>query len=157
MLFNVCKYESYELMQKLCTVNLLIWSYDGSNGLGRVVLVVEDDADLITIYKEILELKNFEVHTAENGKIGVEKFKEINPSLVIMDGDMPVLDGYEAFNQIKELDNNANVVIVTGMAEYEKKNQDAIKKGLIKVISKPLGVNQIVELAEKYSEVKVKE
>jgi len=125
--------------------------------LGRVVLVVEDDADLITIYKEILELKNFEVHTAENGKIGVEKFKEINPSLVIMDGDMPVLDGYEAFNQIKELDNNANVVIVTGMAEYEKKNQDAIKKGLIKVISKPLGVNQIVELAEKYSEVKVKE
>ena len=125
--------------------------------MGRVVLVVEDDADLITIYKEILELKNFEVHTAENGKIGVEKFKEINPSLVIMDGDMPVLDGYEAFNQIKELDNNANVVIVTGMAEYEKKNQDAIKKGLIKVISKPLGVNQIVELAEKYSEVKVKE
>ena len=157
MLFNVCEHERCELVQKLCTVNLLIWWYDGSNGLGRVVLVVEDDADLITIYKEILELKNFEVHTAENGKIGVEKFKEINPSLVIMDGDMPVLDGYEAFNQIKELDNNANVVIVTGMAEYEKKNQDAIKKGLIKVISKPLGVNQIVELAEKYSEVKVKE
>lgn len=144
-------------MQKLCTANLLIGLYEGNSGLGRVVLVVEDDADLITIYKEILELKNFEVHTAENGKMGVEKFKEINPSLVIMDGDMPVLDGYDAFNQIKELDNNANVVIVTGMAEYEKKNQDAIKKGLIKVISKPLGVNQLVELAEKYSEVKVKE
>ncbi|MHA7733182.1 response regulator [Nitrosopumilus sp. S6] len=121
----------------------------------KVVLVVEDDNDLLMIYKEILELNKFEVHTAENGQEGVEKFKEIQPSLVIMDGDMPVLDGYEAFNQIKKLDNNANVVIVTGMAEYEKKNQDAIKKGLIKVITKPLGIDQLVDLAQKYSEIKL--
>ena len=68
---------------------------------------------------------------------------------------MPVLDGYEAFNQIKKLDSNANVVIVTGMAEYEKKNQEAIKRGLIKVITKPLGIDQLVDLAQKYSEIKL--
>ncbi|MCE2505717.1 MAG: response regulator [Nitrosopumilaceae archaeon] len=123
----------------------------------KVVLVVEDDIDLINIYKEILELKNFKVHTADNGQEGVEKFKEVNPSIVIMDGDMPILDGYDAFSQIKELDNNANVVIVTGIAEYESKNQEAIKKGLIKVIAKPLGVNQLVELAEKYSKIQVED
>ena len=121
------------------------------------ILVVEDDEDLNQLYKEILELKNFEVHTAKNGQEGVEKFKEINPSLVIMDGDMPILDGYEAFYQIKKFDKNANVVIVTGMPDYERKNQDAIKNGLIKVISKPLRVNQLVELAEKFSEVKIKD
>ena len=121
----------------------------------KTVLVVEDDNDLLMIYKEILELNKFEVHTAVNGQEGVEKFKEVQPSLVIMDGDMPVLDGYEAFNQIKKLDNNANVVIVTGMAEYEKKNQEAIKRGLIKVITKPIGVDQIVDLAQKYSEIKL--
>ena len=121
----------------------------------KTVLVVEDDNDLLMIYKEILELNKFEVHTAENGQEGVEKFKEVQPSLVIMDGDMPVLDGYEAFNQIKKLDNNANVVIVTGMAEYEKKNQEAIKRGLIKVITKPLGIDQLVDLAQKYSEIKL--
>ena len=121
----------------------------------KTVLVVEDDNDLLMIYKEILELNKFEVHTAENGQEGVEKFKEVQPSLVIMDGDMPVLDGYEAFNQIKKLDNNANVVIVTGMAEYEKKNQEAIKRGLIKVITKPLGIDQLVDLAKKYSEIKL--
>lgn len=120
------------------------------------ILVVEDDEDLNQLYKEILELKNFEVHTAKNGQEGVEKFKEINPSLVIMDGDMPILDGYEAFYQIKKFDKNANVVIVTGMPEYERENQDAIKNGLIKVISKPLRVNQLVELAEKFSEVKIR-
>ena len=121
----------------------------------KTVLVVEDDNDLLMIYKEILELNKFEVHTAENGQEGVEKFKEVQPSLVIMDGDMPVLDGYEAFNQIKKLDSNANVVIVTGMAEYEKKNQEAIKRGLIKVITKPLGIDQLVDLAQKYSEIKL--
>ena len=121
----------------------------------KTVLVVEDDNDLLMIYKEILELNKFDVHTAVNGQEGVEKFKEVKPSLVIMDGDMPVLDGYEAFNQIKKLDNNANVVIVTGMAEYEKKNQEAIKRGLIKVITKPLGIDQLVDLAQKYSEIKL--
>ena len=120
------------------------------------ILVVEDDEDLNQLYKEILELKNFEVHTAKNGQEGVEKFKEINPSLVIMDGDMPILDGYEAFYQIKKFDKNANVVIVTGMPDYQRQNQDAIKNGLIKVISKPLRVNQLVELAEKFSEVKIR-
>ncbi|WP_232203009.1 MULTISPECIES: response regulator [Nitrosopumilus] len=119
------------------------------------ILVVEDDIDLLNIYKEILELNNFEVITAENGQAGVEKFRKFNPSLVIMDGDMPVLDGYEAFNQIKEIDKDASVVIITGVSEYEPKNQEAIKKGLIKVIAKPLGVDQLKDLAQKYSKIEL--
>ncbi len=126
-------------------------------GMGRAVLVVEDDVDLIGIYKEILELHDFEVETALNGEEGVQKFIETQPALVIMDGDMPVLDGYQAFKQIKEIDKNANVVIVTGFSEFEPKSQEAIKEGLIKVISKPLGVDELLELAKKYSEIKVQE
>ena len=125
--------------------------------MGRTVLVVEDDVDLLGIYKEILELHEFDVDTAVNGEEGVKKFIEIKPSLVIMDGDMPILDGYQAFKQIKEIDTNANVVIVTGFSEFEPKSQEAIKEGLIKVISKPLGVDELLELAKKYSVIKVEE
>ncbi len=121
----------------------------------RTVLVVEDDIDLIGIYKEILELHEFDVQIALNGEEGVEKFKQTKPSLVIMDGDMPVLNGYEAFKQIKEIDKNANVVIVTGFSEFEPKNQEVVKLGLIKVISKPLGVNELLNLAKKYTEIKL--
>jgi len=124
-------------------------------GMGRPVLVVEDDVDLIGIYREILELHDFDVETALNGEEGVQKFIDVKPSLVIMDGDMPVLDGYQAFKQIKEIDKNANVIIVTGFSEFEPKSQEAIKQGLIKVISKPLGVDELLELAKKYSEIKV--
>ena len=134
----------------------LIIKYDCSIlGMGRTVLVVEDDVDLLGIYKEILELHEFDVDTAVNGEEGVKKFIETKPSLVIMDGDMPILDGYQAFKQIKEIDTNANVVIVTGFSEFEPKSQEAIKEGLIKVISKPLGVDELLELAKKYSEIKV--
>mgnify|MGYP006414506293 CR=1 FL=1 len=70
----------------------LIIKYDCSIlGMGRTVLVVEDDVDLIGIYKEILELHEFEVDTAANGEEGVKKFIEIKPSLVIMDGECPFL------------------------------------------------------------------
>jgi DNA-binding NtrC family response regulator len=125
--------------------------------MGKTVLVVEDDVDLIGIYKEILELHEFDVDTAANGEEGVKKFIEKKPSLVIMDGDMPILDGYQAFKQIKEIDANANVVIVTGFSEFEPKSQEAITQGLIKVISKPLGVDELLELAKKYTEIKVEE
>ncbi len=123
--------------------------------MGGTILVVEDDVDLNGIYKEILELHEFDVETALNGEEGVKKFTEFNPSLVIMDGDMPILDGYQAFKQIKEIDVNANVVIITGFSEFEPKSQEAIKEGLIKVISKPLGVDELLELAKKYSEIKI--
>ncbi len=123
--------------------------------MGRTILVVEDDMDLIGIYKEILELHGFDVQTALNGEEGVEKFKQTKPSLVIMDGDMPVLNGYEAFKQIKEIDKNANVVIVTGFPEFEPKNQEVINIGLIKVISKPLGVDELLDLTKKYTEIKI--
>jgi len=123
--------------------------------MGKTVLVVEDDVDLIGIYKEILELHEFDVQTALNGEGGIEKFKQTKPSLVIMDGDMPVLDGYEAFKKIKDIDVDANVVIVTGFSDLEPKSQAAIKQGLIKVISKPLGVDELLTLAKKYTEIKV--
>lgn len=117
----------------------------------KTILIVEDDEDLCGIYKEILELYDFDIQIAKNGLEGVEKFKETKPSLVIMDADMPVLDGYKAFKQIKEIDNNAQVIIVTGFANNEPRSIEAIKEGLIKIISKPIGVNDLLDLAKKYT------
>ncbi len=124
--------------------------------MNSVILLVEDDEDLISIYKEILELHGFELQTAVNGKEAIEKFKIVHPSLVIMDGDMPILDGYEAFKQIKEINKNAKVVMVTGYSQFDPKNQEAVKEGLIKIISKPLGVDELIALAQQYTEAKIK-
>lgn len=121
----------------------------------KTILIVEDDKDLRGIYKEILELYDYNVHIAVNGLEGVEKFKQKKPSLVIMDASMPILDGYKAFKQIKEIDNNANVIIVTGFSDNEQRSKEAIKLGLIKIISKPLGVDELLILVKKYAKTKL--
>lgn len=145
----------------ICVTNFtdgsLIGKYDNiTPGMGKSILIVEDDEELLVIYKEILEIHKFEVITAKDGKEGVDRFLELKPSLVIMDGDMPILNGYDAFKQIKKIDKDANVVIVTGFSEFDPKNQDAIKMGLIKVISKPIGVDDLLFLAKKYGKNKIK-
>ncbi|MEK0336026.1 MAG: response regulator [Nitrosopumilus sp.] len=121
----------------------------------KTILIVEDDKDLRGIYKEILELYDYDVHIAVNGLEGVEKFKQKKPSLVIMDAAMPILDGYKAFKQIKEIDNNANVIIVTGFSDNEQRSKEAIKLGLIKIISKPLRVDELLILVKKYAKTKL--
>ena len=120
----------------------------------RTVLVVEDDIELLNLYAEILQVNKYNVQTAINGEEAVSKYRQIHPDLVVMDGNMPKLDGYEAFSQIIEMDKNAKVVIVTGYSEFELKNKRALEQGLISVISKPIGIDMLLDLAKKYSDVK---
>jgi len=119
----------------------------------RTVLVVEDDIELLNLYAEILQVNKYNVQTAINGEEAVSKYRQIHPDLVVMDGNMPKLDGYEAFSQIIEMDKNAKVVIVTGYSEFELKNKRALEQGLVSVISKPIGVDMLLDLAKKYSDV----
>ncbi len=58
-------------------IECIIVTYDSVTlGMNRTILVVENDIDLIQVYKEILESYEFDVQTALNGKEGVEKFKQ---------------------------------------------------------------------------------
>ena len=117
------------------------------------ILVVEDDIELLNLYAEILQVNRYNVQTAINGEEAVSKYRQIHPDLVMMDGNMPKLDGYEAFSQIIEMDKNAKVVIVTGYSEFELKNKRDLEQGLVSVISKPIGVDTLLDLAKKYSDV----
>ena len=119
----------------------------------KTILVVEDDIELLNLYEEILQVNRYNVQTAINGEEAVSKYRQIHPDLVVMDGNMPKLDGYEAFSQIIEMDKNAKVVIVTGYSEFELKNKRALEQGLVSVISKPIGVDMLLDLAKKYSDV----
>lgn len=107
--------------------------------------------ELLDLYAEILQINGYNVQTAINGEEAVSKYRQIRPDLVVIDGNIPKLDGYEVFFQIIEIDKNAKVVIVTGNSEFETKNKKALEHGLVSVISKPIGVNMLVDLAKKYS------
>ncbi len=60
----------------------------------KTILIIEDNLDVRENTAEILELANYKVLQAENGKQGVELAQQVKPDLIICDIMMPVLDGY---------------------------------------------------------------
>lgn len=68
----------------------------------KKILVIEDTENVRENICEILETENYEVHSAENGKIGLEVAASIQPDLILCDIMMPVMDGYETLKNLRE-------------------------------------------------------
>ncbi len=68
----------------------------------KKILLIEDNEAVRENTAEILALANYEVITAENGKIGIEKAKEFLPDLVVCDIMMPNMDGYEVLRNLNK-------------------------------------------------------
>ncbi len=114
------------------------------------ILVVEDDEDLQNMYAEILESNDYQIETASDGEEGVEKFKEFDPKLVIMDSDMPKLDGYNATLKIKEIDHDATIVLITGYPKVAEGIKEEKRKEFVSIITKPIGMELLLDIAKKY-------
>ena len=114
------------------------------------ILVVEDDLDLQKMYTEILESDEYQIETASNGEEGVMKFKEINPRLIIMDSDMPILNGYEASLKIKQIDKNVKIILITGYSKVAEGIQEKGGDEFVEIITKPIGMDFLLEIVKKY-------
>jgi CheY-like chemotaxis protein len=83
---------------------------------GRSVLVVDDDADLRTLVRRVLEREGYTVREAENGRIALERVRESAPGVILLDLAMPEVDGFEvvAALQAEAAWRTIPVVVVTG-------------------------------------------
>lgn len=113
------------------------------------ILIVDDAAFMRMMLKDILGKNGYEiVGEAENGNIGVEKFKELRPDLVTMDITMPELDGISAVKKIKSIDANARVVMCSAMGQ-QAMVIDAIQAGARDFIVKPFQPERVLEAIQK--------
>ncbi|EPA05504.1 response regulator [Candidatus Nitrosarchaeum limnium] len=119
--------------------------------MAKTILVVEDDVDLLDLYEEVLQANAYNVVKATNGLEAISKYKKAQPDLVVMDGNMSEMDGYEAFSKIIKIDKDARVVIVTGYSNSDPKSKKALEQGLIAIISKPVGIDTLLDVVKKYS------
>jgi CheY-like chemotaxis protein len=78
----------------------------------RTILIVDDFDDTRLLLRTWLNKKGYRVVEAENGKEAIAKAEEIEPDLIIMDVEMPELDGLSATRQIRKLKNSAELPIV---------------------------------------------
>ncbi len=102
------------------------------------ILLIEDNNDVRENTAEILELANYTVVTAENGKIGVEKAMQDTPDLIICDIMMPVLDGYGVLHMINKHENLKNIPFIFLTAKAERGDfRKGMEMGADDYITKP--------------------
>jgi CRP-like cAMP-binding protein/DNA-binding NarL/FixJ family response regulator len=102
------------------------------------ILLIEDNHDVRENTAEILELANYTVITAENGKIGVEKALEEKPDLIICDIMMPVLDGYGVLHMISKHEDLKNIPFIFLTAKAERGDfRKGMEMGADDYITKP--------------------
>ncbi len=101
------------------------------------ILVIEDNKTLNEAYKMILEHEGHSVEVAQNGQEGLEKFKKLEPDLILLDLLMPILDGLGFLKQFRKLypKNNIKIVVLTNL-DQDKEITAALKLGAYKYIVK---------------------
>ena len=118
---------------------------------GKQILLVEDNELNREIAQEILREYGFRVDTAENGAVAVEKVSTAAPGsydLVLMDVQMPIMDGYTATRQIRALDDPARatlpILAMTANA-FDEDRRNALESGMNGFLSKPIVIGDLVQ------------
>ena len=117
--------------------------------MAKGILLVDDAAFMRMMLKDILVKNGYEVlGEAENGLKAVEKYKELNPDLVIMDITMPEMDGISAVKEIMKINKGAKVVMCSAMGQ-QAMVIDAIQAGAKDFIVKPFQPDRVIEAISK--------
>mgnify|MGYP002101106075 FL=1 len=118
---------------------------------GKHILLVEDNELNREIAQEILQEYGFLVDTAENGAVAVEKVSTAAPGsydLVLMDVQMPIMDGYTATRKIRALDDPARaklpIIAMTANA-FDEDRRNALESGMNGFLSKPIVIDDLVQ------------
>ncbi len=113
--------------------------------MGFKVLVVDDDIDTLEVFAEFLEIKDVNVvGRGHNGKDAVELFEKHRPDFVLMDIMMPSYDGFYGIEEIRKIDPNAKIIIVTADVSIETKEKLKDLKPSA-VVHKPYEIDDLLE------------
>jgi CheY-like chemotaxis protein/anti-sigma regulatory factor (Ser/Thr protein kinase) len=125
-----------------------------STGAKPRVLVVDDQEALRSLLARLLEREGFDPVEAENGAQAVEMYKSEAPLVVVSDIMMPKMDGLTLLNEIRRIDRNATVILMTGQG-----NEDvllkALRGGATNFFKKPFNVRELIDEIRKVVEFRL--
>ncbi len=116
---------------------------------GSKILLTEDNSTNQEIILGLLEESGIIIDIANNGAEAVEKVKTKSYELILMDIQMPIMDGYEATKQIREIDKDIPIVALTANAMKED-FQKTLACGMNEHLNKPIDVEKLYETLLKY-------
>jgi len=119
------------------------------------ILVVDDEENAREGLSKILSKEGYRVETASNGKEAIDNLKRQRYDLVITDMRMPLMDGFEVLREIKKMDENIGVIMITAYGEVES-YLEAMNMGAFEYINKPVRVNELKRVITKVLEARQK-
>lgn len=111
-------------------------------GVKPVILVVDDEETIRSCLKEALEGEGYKVYIEENGQNSLSLIKRVVPDLVLVDLKMPGMNGIDLLREVKSLDRNILVILLTGHGSVDTA-VTAIKAGAFDYLEKPFKIEHI--------------
>ena len=117
---------------------------------GKRILLAEDNIINQEIVLGLLENSHIEIDIVENGQAAIDMHRTNSYNLILMDIQMPILDGYEATKEIRKVDKEIPIIALTASAMKEDV-ENSISVGMNAQLNKPINVNKLYEIILKYS------
>ncbi|MCS7005122.1 MAG: response regulator [Cytophagales bacterium] len=121
--------------------------------MSKRILIAEDSSVIQNITKKVLQFQNFEIEAVKNGREVLDKIQEKNFDVILLDINMPLMDGMECARAIRALPNRQKaaipIIAITGNAKNYSVD-DFKSVGINEYIPKPINFDNLVALVKKY-------
>ena len=119
--------------------------------MAKRILIVDDDAINMKLVRDVLEFKGFLTSEATNGKEAIEIAINQIPDLILMDIQMPVLDGLSAIRILKtNVDTKHIPIIALTALSMEEDKENVLLHGADDYLSKPISIKTLLGMVKKY-------
>jgi DNA-binding response OmpR family regulator len=114
--------------------------------MGKKILAVDDEPNILMSLEFILEMEGYEVHTARDGEEALEVAERVRPDLILLDVNMPRKDGYEVCRIIRERVNmtGTKVIMLTAKGQTLEKKK-GLEVGADDYVTKPFSAEDLLE------------
>lgn len=113
--------------------------------INKKILIVDDDSDILDIYKKRFELEGFSVVMAKDGEEAVAMAENENPDLIMADILLPLMDGITMAEKIKERNKDAKIIFLTNVKDGEYADKIEKDGGFDYLVKADSNMEQIVE------------
>ena len=112
------------------------------------ILIVDDEPNYLVVLSELLRDEGYEIFTAANGREGLQVVRDADLDLVITDMQMPEMDGMQLLREVKELNRELPVLMITAYAQVEKAVA-AMQAGAFSYLAKPFSNDELIVTIQK--------
>ena len=116
---------------------------------GALILIVEDNPKNLKLFRDVLQFKGYQTVEAESAEAGIALARERQPALILMDIQMPQMDGREAMTVLKadERTRQIPIIAVTSLA-MKGDREELLASGFDGYLAKPVGIKELPQVVE---------